>query len=305
MQKTLRKQAKFQGIGLHTGEPIRVNIFPAPENSGIVFKRGDMPFSQSILAHPDSVLSTDLSTTIGIDDVSISTVEHLMAALRGLEVDNAFVEVFGPEIPILDGSSYDFLAPIMNAGVIQQFGQQHAYEIDEPIYVNEGDRFVHFMPFPKGSGLTVKCSIDFARSGAIGKQSLIYRAGQQEFSKIAKARTFCHVEDVELMRSRGLALGGSLQNAIVVDDDQVLNPEGLRYSDEFVRHKILDFIGDIALLYGRLDGYLILNKPGHGLHKAFMDQVLEKAVHEKGLYQIDGKPHVGGLTGSELISRAV
>jgi UDP-3-O-[3-hydroxymyristoyl] N-acetylglucosamine deacetylase len=275
-QGTVAKPVQFVGVGLHSGSLVNLEILPQGPDTRIVFERTDKPLSDKILACPDNITSTLLSTTIGHHPCSIATIEHLMAALWGMGIDNALVRVSAGEIPILDGSSAPFVDKFSEAGIQIQHVQRRCIVLPEPFEIREGDKFISYHPPKEGdmSGLDVRCSVDFP-SLAIGKQTLDLRLSSEEaFLSISEARTFCHLDSIKRMREQGLALGGSLDNAVVVDDERVLNTEGLRFPDEFVRHKLLDFFGDMALLPGDLVGKVVMCKNGHSLHAKFSKEIM-------------------------------
>lgn len=276
-QGTVAKPVLFAGVGLHSGSLVNLEILPLPPDSGIVFQRTDLSHAERILASPSNVFSTFLSTTIGKQSNTVATIEHLMAAFWGMGIDNALVLVSAGEIPILDGSSAPFVDKFLETGVQIQHVPRAFLSVKEGFRVSEDDKYVDYVPpFDKDSAqLEVKCIVEFP-SVAIGRQELDFIFTQDNFMRINEARTFCHIESVRVMREKGLALGGSLDNAVVVDNEKVLNTEGLRYSDEFVRHKILDFIGDIALLPGSLVGKITLYKNGHTLHSLFTKKFMEE-----------------------------
>ena len=274
-QGTVTRPIQFVGVGLHSGSLVSLELFPQAPNSGIRFKRTDIPNFEPVLASPRTISSTILSTSIGIDSQSIGTIEHLMAAFFGLGIDNVLVHVSSGEIPILDGSSAPFVDKLSEAGIQIQHVPRNLIAFDHSFEISEWDKFIRYEPptNKENPHLEVFCSVEFP-SAAIGKQSLEFRFVEESFLKICEARTFCHINSVNLMRSQGLALGGSLDNAVVVDDEKVLNRDGLRFPDEFVRHKVLDFIGDIALLPGTLTGKVTLCKNGHALHAKFTNAIM-------------------------------
>jgi UDP-3-O-[3-hydroxymyristoyl] N-acetylglucosamine deacetylase len=271
-QGTLKRSVKFAGVGLHSGNLVNVEIFPAFQNTGIIFQRTSTFNTLPILANPFNVLSTELNTTIGEGDSSVSTIEHLMAAFAGVGIDNAFIKVDSAEIPILDGSAAPFVDKFREVGIEKQKANRKIFMVNKSFEVRSGDQFVRVEP---ASSLSIHCEIDFRNSRAIGAQSYHFNFTEGDFSCLHDARTFCHIRDVEAMRSVGLAQGGSLDNAVVVNDEAVINSEGLRYSDEFVRHKLLDFIGDLALMGGQLLGKVYLRKAGHRLHSQFTRELLK------------------------------
>jgi UDP-3-O-[3-hydroxymyristoyl] N-acetylglucosamine deacetylase len=271
-QATLRSRVEFQGIGLHSGVVSTLVVLPANENQGIVFRRTDSRQAEPVNARWDRISITELSTSIGEGVSRISTIEHLMAALMGLGIDNAKVEIDGPEVPILDGSSNYFVTRILESGIAYQQSPRLYYKVIKPFLYEESGKAVRLEPSDQ---IEYRCTISFP-DPVIGRQTISYRHNEQSFMDLATARTFCHYRDVETMRRAGLALGGSLENAIVVTDEGVLNPEGLNGGDEFVRHKLLDAIGDLALTGAPLAGRITLYKSGHGVHARFMRELMTR-----------------------------
>lgn len=270
MQKTICKDISTSGLGLHSGHDISVRLRPAPVDSGIRFKRVDLPNAPILTACPENVSSTMLATTLGRDENKISTVEHLMAALSALNVDNILVEVNGPELPVFDGSALKWVQLLRESGLAEQSAPRRQLVVTRPFTFSVGDKSISVRP---ASRFSVEAHIDFG--GAIGRHCFYYVDSEEAFDKeISKSRTFCLLKDVEMMHTQGLALGGSLDNAVVVGDDGILNPEGLRYDDEFVRHKILDFIGDLAMAGAPLVGQFVLHKPGHDLNRRFLAEAM-------------------------------
>lgn len=246
MQRTLARKARLSGIGVHGGKPATATILPAPCDTGVRFVRLDVDTLDNLIdARFDGVTDTALCTCIGNDDgVKVSTIEHLMAALAGAGIDNALVEIDGPEIPIMDGSAKPFLAALLAAGTVEQDEPLRAIRILKPVSVTLGDKTAELLP---ADHFEIEYDIDFADS-AIGRQRRVERFTGDAFVRdYADSRTFCTLGDVEALRRIGFARGGTLQNAIVVDRGRVLNREGLRHRDEFVRHKMLDAVGDLAL----------------------------------------------------------
>jgi UDP-3-O-[3-hydroxymyristoyl] N-acetylglucosamine deacetylase len=268
-QHTVARKVQLSGIALHSGKVVRLEIHPAAVNTGIIFKRVDLPGMPSVLAHVSNIQSTDLNTTVAMGDAKVATIEHLMAAFAGLGVDNALVKIDGPEVPVMDGSAAPFIERILSAGLSVQNAQRKYFVVREAFEFRSGDKWIKVEP---SDATEFEMHIDF-KSLVIGRQSFGFAFGRESFLKIAGCRTFCHVNDVNAMRRAGLALGGSLENAIVVSDDEVLNPEGLRFKDEFVRHKLLDCVGDLYLLGGPIIGKISAYKSGHGLHAGFMRAV--------------------------------
>jgi UDP-3-O-[3-hydroxymyristoyl] N-acetylglucosamine deacetylase len=274
LQRTLKTTARCTGVGLHGGQSATVRLVPAPVDHGIVFVRVDLPQKPSISLKPAHVSNTTLSTTLSCRGAAVSTVEHLLAAVSGLGIDNVRVEIDGPEVPIMDGSAAPFVAAIQEAGVRIQDEARQFLVIRKAVSVREGDKFASFTP---SKHFRIHCTIDF-RHPLISDQQCAIDFSQRNFLKeIASARTFGFLRDVERMREMGLAKGGSLDNAVVVDEFSILNPEGLRFPDEFVRHKLLDAIGDIALLGHPVIGTLTAHKTGHALNQRLVAHVLSDA----------------------------
>lgn len=277
-QQTIAGPAMCAGIGVHSGAHVRMVLSPAPVDTGIVFVRSDVRgvADNAISACADSVSETRNCTTLrNAAGVELATVEHLMSACAGLSVDNLIVEVDGPEVPILDGSSAQFVQVLMNAGVKAQAAPQRVIRILEPIEVRMGAKSAALMPAQGFDGLELDVTIRFA-DPAIGVQHRAVRLTPQSFLKdIADARTFGFLADVETMRAAGLGLGASMDNAVVVDSGRVVNPEGLRFEDEFVRHKMLDAIGDLALAGAPICGRFVADQPGHALNARLVRALLD------------------------------
>ena len=261
LQQTLRTPVSIEGIGLHCGQIVRATFRPAGENHGIVFRRDDRP-SVAIPAFATSALAFDHATTLGRGDVLIGTVEHALSAAYGLGIDNMDIEVSGPELPILDGSALPFVRLFQAAGIERQSDRVDTLSAPETIEIADGEKILSIEP---GPGLTITYEIDFPHR-AIGRQTLTFECQPESYAaKIAPARTFGFTHEIEYLRERGLARGGSLQNAIVLDPENILSGP-LRFVDEFVRHKILDLLGDLALLGRPLQGRIFARKAGHALH---------------------------------------
>jgi len=298
-QLTLKRPVSCSGIGLHSGKAIQLTISPAPADSGIVFVREDLPNKPAIPALSEKVLDTSLATTIGQRGESVGTIEHLMAALSCLGIDNARVELNGPELPILDGSAAPFVALLQEAGLREQAAAKTYILIKKAVTVRSGDKFASLSP---ASELKVDCTVDFQHP-LITNQTLGLTITPESFvEELARARTFCFLEDIERLKQLGLAQGGSLENAIVVDKFSILNPEGLRFPDEFVRHKFLDALGDLALLGKPLLGHLTAHKTGHTLNQQLVQAVLADA---NAFELIRLKPEETELSVSALLQRAV
>jgi UDP-3-O-[3-hydroxymyristoyl] N-acetylglucosamine deacetylase len=274
-QRTIRAKTTCTGVGLHSGRAIKLEILPAPEDNGITFVRTDMVRPAELRARIDHVGDTTLATTLqaGVNGsrASVGTVEHLLAAFTGLGIDNARVLLDGPEIPVLDGSSGPFVEMLREVGLEAQRKLKRFLAIKKTVTVSDGDRRASLSP---GRGLQVDCSVDFDHP-LIPPTPFRFDFSERGFARdVAWARTFGFLKDVEMLQSRGLARGGSLDNAVVIDQYNVLNPEGLRYPDEFVRHKVLDALGDLSLLGMTVLGRLSLHKSGHELNTRLVQQVL-------------------------------
>jgi len=274
-QRTLKNVIRATGVGLHTGEKVYLTLRPAAADTGIVFRRVDLEEPVDIPAKTEFVGNTMLSTTLQRGDVSIATVEHLLSALAGLGIDNAYVDVSAPEVPIMDGSAGPFVFLIQSAGVEEQNAPKRFIRILEPVEVRDGDKIARFEPF---DGFKVQFAIDFDHPAMESErcQSIIDFSSTSFVKEVSRARTFGFLRDIEKLRENGLALGGSMENAIVVDDFRVLNEDGLRYEDEFVKHKILDAIGDLYLLGRSLIGAFSGYKSGHGLNNRLLNALLER-----------------------------
>jgi len=274
-QRTLKNVIRATGVGLHTGKKILLTLRPAPANAGIIFRRIDLDVPVEIEARPDNVGDTMLSTSLVKGDVKISTVEHLLSALAGFGIDNAYIDLSSDEVPIMDGSAGPFVFLIQSAGVDEQNAVKRFMRIKERIRVEDNDKWAMFEPFEGFKvGFTIefdhpmfhdgncKAEIDFSTTSYV--------------KEVSRARTFGFMRDVELLRKNNLALGGSLDNAIVVDDYRILNEDGLRYEDECVKHKILDAIGDLYLLGHSLIGSFTGFKSGHALNNRLLRELLAK-----------------------------
>jgi len=274
-QRTLKNVIRATGVGLHTGEKVYLTLRPAAVDTGIVFRRVDLDQPVDIPAKAEFVGDTTLSTTLVKDGVRVSTVEHLLSALAGLGIDNAYIDVSAAEVPIMDGSAGPFVFLVQSAGVEEQNAPKRFIRVLEPIEVREGDKVARFEPF---DGFKVKFSIDFDHPAMEGDlcQSEIDFSSTSFVKEVSRARTFGFLRDIEKLRESGLALGGSMENAIVVDDYRVLNEDGLRYEDEFVKHKILDAIGDLYLLGRSLIGAFSGHKSGHALNNRLLNALMER-----------------------------
>jgi UDP-3-O-[3-hydroxymyristoyl] N-acetylglucosamine deacetylase len=272
-QRTLKNVIRATGVGIHSGEKVFMTLRPAAPDSGIVFRRVDFAQPIEIHARAENVGDTSLSTTLTRGDVRIMTVEHLLSALAGLGIDNAYVDLSAPEVPIMDGSAGPYVFLIQSAGIEEQNAAKRFIRIKKPIRVEDGDKWARFEPF---DGFKVGFTIDFNHPIFTRSTS----SAEVDFSttsfvkEVSRARTFGFMKDIEMLRDRKLVLGGSMDNAIVLDDYRILNEDGLRYEDEFVKHKILDAIGDLYLLGHSLIGAFYGYKSGHQLNNQLLRTLL-------------------------------
>ncbi len=275
-QRTLSSPVSCQGVGLHSGIDVKLTMRPAAADHGIVFVRTDGARPVSIPATAAHVVDTALATTLGKNGAKVGTVEHLLAALAGLGIDNVRVELNGPEVPIMDGSAAPFTYLIKSAGVRVQDAPKSFLVIKKPVAVSEGEKTASLAPSGR---FKIDCTIDFCHP-LISDQSFQMEFSDRTFSReIARARTFGFLRDVEMLKKVGLAKGGSLENAIVVDEFSILNPDGLRFPDEFVRHKVLDAMGDVSLFGRPVIGHLTVYKSGHALNHKLVEKVLSDPAH--------------------------
>jgi UDP-3-O-[3-hydroxymyristoyl] N-acetylglucosamine deacetylase len=275
-QRTLKNVIRATGVGLHTGDKVYMTLRPAPVNTGIVFRRIDLGHPMEIPSRCEFVGDTRLSTTLVRDTVRVATVEHLLSAMAGLGIDNAYVDLSAAEVPIMDGSAGPFVFLLQSAGIEEQSAPKRFIRIKKAVKVEEGDKWARFEPF---DGFKVGFSIEFQHPMFSRRSS----AAEIDFSttsfvkEVSRARTFGFMRDIEMLRERNLALGGSMDNAIVLDDYRVLNEDGLRYEDEFVKHKILDAIGDLYLLGHSLIGSFYGHKSGHELNNKLLRALMADA----------------------------
>ena len=274
LQRTIKNEVSTVGVGLHTGEKVRLTLTPAPEEHGVVFQRVDISGQPKIKVNPLAVTETKLCSTLGSKDFSIATVEHLMSALSATGVDNILVQLNGSEIPIMDGSAISFIHLIKSAIISEQTSAKEFVVIKENIERLDGDKFARFEPF---RGFVVDFTIDFPHPAfkSDDSQVSIDFFKDSYIDEISRARTFGFMQEVEYLRSNGLARGGSLENAIVLDEYKILNDDGLRYKDEFVRHKILDAIGDLYILGKPIIGKFIAHKSGHDLNNRLLRELIK------------------------------
>jgi UDP-3-O-[3-hydroxymyristoyl] N-acetylglucosamine deacetylase len=280
-QRTLKNVIRATGVGLHSGEKVYLTLRPAPVNTGIVFCRIDLDPPVEIAAKADQVSDTTMNTSLSKNGVRIATIEHLMAALAGMGIDNLYIDVSAPEIPIMDGSAGPFVFLLQSAGIVEQNAAKRFIRIKRPVEVRDGDKWVRFEPY---EGFKVTMTIDFDHPAFKGRsQHTELDFSTASFVKeVSRARTFGFMSQLEAMHARNLALGGSMDNAIVIDDYRVLNEDGLRYEDEFVKHKVLDAIGDLYLLGCGLIGAFSGYKSGHALN----NQLLHALVADQGAWEV-------------------
>jgi UDP-3-O-[3-hydroxymyristoyl] N-acetylglucosamine deacetylase len=274
-QRTLKNAIRATGIGLHSGEKVYLTLRPAPVDTGIIFVRTDLEPAVEIVAKAINVGDTTLSTSLSNGDVKVSTVEHLLSAMAGLGIDNVYVELSAAEVPIMDGSAGPFVFLLQSAGIEEQEKAKQYIRITKPVTVTDGDKSASFKPY---NGFKVSFTIDFDHPlfDSENQVASLDFSTTSFVKEVSRARTFGFMRDIEYLRSQNLALGGSVSNAIVVDDYRVLNEDGLRYDDEFVKHKILDAVGDLYLLGHSLIGEYIGVKSGHGLNNALLRALLNQ-----------------------------
>ena len=277
-QRTLMNEVGCTGIGLHTGEKVKINLRPAPPNSGIKFVRTDLKGHPEVEVRFDNVFDTTLATTIGTNGCKVSTIEHLMAAFFGLGIDNAVVELDGPEVPIMDGSAAPFVFLIKSGDVREQKSPKQFIIIKKPFKVDDGNRSVCIYPSKE---LKITYMIDFQHPLLRNQEYELTFSGRDFIREISTARTFGFMKDVETLKKNGFARGGSLDNAVVIDDFRIINEGGLRFDDEFVRHKILDFIGDISIVGSPIIGHFVIKKSGHFLNQHMLRKLMESKKHWK------------------------
>jgi UDP-3-O-[3-hydroxymyristoyl] N-acetylglucosamine deacetylase len=269
IQKTIARPVACAGIGVHSGRTVHLGVQPAPINHGIQFVRTDLPNRPRVTARFNKVVDTSLATVIGSDGFIISTIEHLMAAFTGMAIDNALIEVDSYEMPIMDGSAGPFFRMLKSAGIEVQDAPRCFFVVSKPVELEEGNKFVGIYPAPY---FRVTCAIDFDHP-LIQSQEISIVVTRDHFEKqIADARTFGFLHEQEYMKQYGLGLGASLDNVVVIGQDRILNEDGLRYPDEFVRHKLLDCIGDFSLLGLPILGHIVAKRSGHAFHHAFVEK---------------------------------
>lgn len=274
-QRTLKTSIRATGVGLHTGEKVYMTLRPAAENSGVTFRRVDLDHPVDIKADARLVGETMLGTTLVQDGVKVATVEHLMSALAGLGIDNVNVDLSAPEVPIMDGSAGPFIFLLQSAGIEEQHAAKKFIRIKRKVRVEDGDKWAELLPF---DGFKVNFEVYFNHPvfNKLKQEATIDFSSTSFLKEVSRARTFCFLRDVEALRERNLTLGGSMDNAIVLDDYRILNEDGLRYANEFVIHKILDAIGDIYLLGHSVIGEFRAYKSGHDLNNKLLRALLEE-----------------------------
>jgi len=277
-QRTLKESVGCTGVGLHSGQRVRLTLKPAASNTGIRFVRTDLTDCPSIKACFENVVDTTLATTLGSNGCRVSTVEHVLAALFGFGIDNAVIELDGAEVPIMDGSAAPFVFLLKSAGIRQQPAPKNFMVIRKPFKVDDGARSVAIYPSRE---LKVTYTIDFDHPLVRNQRFSLNFSGKDFVREISKARTFGFLKDVQMLKDNGFAKGGSLDNAVVIDEDRVLNEDGLRYKDEFVRHKILDFIGDLSVIGCPVIGHFVANKSGHFLNQLMLREFRKATDHWK------------------------
>ncbi|MCK0526301.1 MULTISPECIES: UDP-3-O-acyl-N-acetylglucosamine deacetylase [unclassified Anaerobiospirillum] len=285
-QRTIREAVSATGIGLHSGSKVEVSFRPAPANTGIIYTRTDLNPAVSIKCEPDAVRDTQLCTAlVNLDGVRISTVEHLTAALCALGIDNLYVDVNAPELPVMDGSSQPFIYLFETTGVQELQAPKKFIHLKRAVRVEDGEKWAEITP---GDGFTMDLTIDFNHPAMDRDLQHFFLdfSGESFVRELSRARTFCFMKDVEFMHSHNLALGGSLENAVVLDDYRVINPDGLRYPNEFVKHKMLDAVGDLYMYGHSILGNFRAYKTGHKLNNMLLRAVLADAANYE-LIEID------------------
>ncbi len=295
-QRTLKNEIQATGVGIHSGQKVYMKLKPAPVNTGIIFRRTDLPEPVEIPAKPENVGDTSMSTTLVVHDavgqeVRVGTVEHLLSAMAGLGIDNAYVELSAPEVPIMDGSAGPFLFLLQSAGIREQEAPKTFIRILKSVEARDGDKWVRFDPY---EGFKVSFSIDFSHPvfEQVPSQAMVDFSTTSFVKEVSRARTFGFLRDIEALRKRNLVMGGTMDNAIVLDDYRILNENGLRYDDEFVKHKILDAIGDLYLLGHSLVGAFTGHKSGHALNNKLLLKLMadREAWEETTFEDLDSAP---------------
>lgn len=277
-QKTIRKSVEVEGAGIHSGEKTTLRFKPAPANTGVYFIRADLPGRPFLKVSASHVQAVSYQTSLGGPQFQVATIEHCVSALSALRIDNIYIELDGPEIPICDGSAQFFMKALQRGELIELDEPRKYCYITEPVSYIEGEKSAYVLPY---HGLRLTVNIDFPHP-VIGRQTFDMEINEQTFAReIAGARTFGFLKDVDALKAAGLAKGGSLDNCIVLDDSHILNPKGLRYKDEFVRHKALDALGDLVTLEMPLMGHVVLQRAGHDI----MNKLIKKIVSSPDSYR--------------------
>lgn len=268
-QRSIKSLVRATGVGLHGGERVNLSLRPAPADTGIIFSRTDLAGESAFAVAPELVVDTRLCSALECRQVKISTVEHLMSALAGLGIDNLYIDLDGPEVPILDGSAAPFVYLLQSAGIEELEAPKRFIRVLEAVRVEEGDKWAQFLPY-EGFSLSFRIDFDHPVFRSMAREFKIDFAEQSYIQEVSRARTFGFSRDVEYLRKHGLARGGNLDNALVLDDHRLLNVEGLRYADEFVKHKALDAVGDLYLTGHPILGAFSAYKSGHGLNNKLL-----------------------------------
>jgi len=294
-QHSIKNLVRATGVGLHSGQKVTLTLRPAAPGTGIFFRRTDLPEPIDFRVDPHLVCDTRMCSALEANGTRVATVEHLMSALAGLGIDNLYIDLDAAEIPILDGSASPFVYLIQSAGIVEQEAPRRFIRITRPVRVEEGDKWAEITPF-EGFRLTFKIAFDHPVFKHSAKEFRIDLGRQSYVKEVSRARTFGFVNEVEYLRSHGLALGGTLDNAIVMDEYRVLNNDGLRYADEFVKHKVLDAVGDLYLAGHPLLGDFTAYKSGHGLNNQLLRTILDEATcWEWATFETDAPVPVGLL----------
>jgi UDP-3-O-[3-hydroxymyristoyl] N-acetylglucosamine deacetylase len=289
-QRTLRSPVRASGIGLHGGQKVYMSLLPAGPDTGIVFRRIDLSPPREVPARADAIGETTLSSNLIVDGTKVATVEHLMSSLAGLGIDNVIVELSSPEVPIMDGSAGPFVFLIQSAGILEQDAPKRFLKLKHPVQVEDGDKWARLEPYD-GFRLTFNIEFDHPLISATGQSASVEFSTAAYVREVSRARTFGFMKEFEFLRSRRLALGASLENAVAVDEFRVLNHDGLRYDDEFVRHKILDAVGDLYLIGHPLLAAYTAFKSGHALNNKLARALLaDKAAWELVTFEDDRAP---------------
>ena len=294
-QRTVKSLVNAIGVGLHTGARVNLTLRPAPANTGIVFRRTDLPEPRDFIVAPERVTDTRLCSALEGNGAKVATVEHLMSALAGLGIDNLFIDLDGPEVPILDGSAAPFVYLLQSNGIETLNAAKRFIRVKKTVRVEDGDKWAEFSPH-EGYTLTFRIDFDHPVFRQSAKEMRIDLATQSYVKEVSRARTFGFMNEVEYLRSHGLALGGTLDNAIVMDEFRVLNSDGLRYADEFVKHKVLDAVGDLYLTGHPILGAFTAYKSGHGLNNKLLSTLMaDTTAWEWAVFDNDAETPAGLL----------